>query len=625
MPLQTAKTSHPKRFLKNSSKILTNQQNSNETCIPLQISAIVEMKFIFGEQYAKVSFEVDQSLQPQWESVKNIQGVEGLILEFQQMKEEEDRAGREERLKELKTRANLYLHKDYKATTNLHDQLSTNTITAYKSKIKTVTFAQNINCVQVPIPIPNISIENVNNSSLIKTGIKHKPILKSALRVSKVIENQKWHWQWNGILLKGKTRDFVAKVIVKPLKEGSNYKTILDTLEFNNAICMTNAIPLSYALYLVGKGNDELSDIFLMESESGNLKEEKFLMKFHNLVTFIRLENDYNGLYFFVFGDYRWLCKNLSFDQETTESLLLVAKNVKIKQGYLFLQQPSVQLLDNETNRNANYYKAKTELVANGYNDFITKLCEQKPNFTVYANLKFGEAEGIINVMRAFGANYFPNYYCDNMDLVLVHVLMLDQINFMPNLIKLKRQDQCKFFVYGWDFKQQDSIKFEECFISGGILSVTIRALLEEGNGLQRILDIIEYQKEKGANWKVLLDPEIKYNKYNLDVLINTILNVYEDKYMMNYSEIDVDYFDILLWKKLKKENETNMSRLYYALLYSYSSKNPINQLQRHCILIAHEEEISYRPKISGVDVMTLKDFEEIFGLNDNMEWETSF
>ncbi|CAG8584659.1 17617_t:CDS:10, partial [Funneliformis caledonium] len=574
MSLQTAKTSHPKRFLKNSSKILigsTNQQNSNETSIPIQINAIVDMKFIFGEQYAKVSFEVDQSLQPQWEPVKNIQGVEGLILKFQQLREEEERAGREERLKELKKRPNLYLHKDYKATTNVSDQVSNNTINVYSSKLKTVTFAQNPNSVQVQIPIPKIPIENVNNSSLIKTGFTHKPILKSALRISKVAENQNRPWQWNGILFKGKMRDFVAKVIVKPVKEGSNYKIILDTLGLNNAICITNAISLSYALYLVGKNRKELSDIFLMECESGNLKEEQIIMKLHNLVTFIRLENDYNGIYFFVFADYRWLCENLSFDQETTEPILLVAKNVKIKQRYLIVQQPTVQLLDYETNRNANYYKAKTELIANGYNDFITKLCEQKPNFTVYANLKFGETESIINVMRAFGANYLPNYYCDNMDLVLVHVLMLDQINFMPNLIKLKRQQQCKFFVYGWDFMRQDSIKFEEHFISGGFLSVTIKTLLEEGNGLQRILDIIEYQKEKGVNWKILLDPEIKYHNYNFDALINPNLND-------EYSEIEeVDYFDILLWRK-----------------------DTTNQLQRHCILIANEEETFSRPKIPG-------------------------
>jgi hypothetical protein len=32
--------------------------------------------------------------------------------------------------------------------------------------------------------------------------------------------------QWNGNLLKGKTREFSAKVIVKALKEGPNYKII---------------------------------------------------------------------------------------------------------------------------------------------------------------------------------------------------------------------------------------------------------------------------------------------------------------------------------------------------------------------------------------------------------------
>jgi hypothetical protein len=32
--------------------------------------------------------------------------------------------------------------------------------------------------------------------------------------------------QWNGILLKGEAREFAAKVIVKALKEGPNYKVI---------------------------------------------------------------------------------------------------------------------------------------------------------------------------------------------------------------------------------------------------------------------------------------------------------------------------------------------------------------------------------------------------------------
>ena len=32
--------------------------------------------------------------------------------------------------------------------------------------------------------------------------------------------------QWNGILLKGKTREFAARVVVKALKEGPNYNVI---------------------------------------------------------------------------------------------------------------------------------------------------------------------------------------------------------------------------------------------------------------------------------------------------------------------------------------------------------------------------------------------------------------
>ena len=118
-----------------------------------------------------------------------------------------------------------------------------------------------------------------------------------------------------------------------------------------------------------------------------------------------------------MFSDYRWVRKNLQFNQEP---LLLVARNVKIKQKYLHIQQSLVQVLGNETFYDVNYYKARTELFTNGYNDIITRLCERKPNFTVYANPKFGESDSIIAVMKVLGASYFPNYDCDNMDLVLV-------------------------------------------------------------------------------------------------------------------------------------------------------------------------------------------------------------
>ena len=53
---------------------------------------------------------------------------------------------------------------------------------------------------------------------------------------------------------------------------------------------------------------------------------------------------------------------------------------------------------------------------------------------------------------------------------------MINEIStkpFMPNLIKLRHQQQCKFFVYGWDFKRQDPIKFEEYFVSGHISTQT--------------------------------------------------------------------------------------------------------------------------------------------------------
>ncbi|RIA91309.1 hypothetical protein C1645_822211 [Glomus cerebriforme] len=649
MPLkksQTAKTLYPKRFIKELSSGLPDtllpsiesvQKNSSETeislnkekLIPIQINAIIDMKFVFGEQYAKVSFK-DQSLEPQWEPVKNIVGVEGLILKFQQKKDEEEREKRMKELKDSKDKT-VSMQQERSISRSFISVQSPQSIVNwdYISKFKSVKFAQelvntkifsnNDDFLRAPTSLEETRIENANKSSPIKIKAVTKPILKSALRKpnkqqteTKISENI--FLQWNGILLKGKTREFVAKVIIKALKEGPNHKVILDKLGSNNIICMDNTVPLSYALYLIGKDREQ-DDAFIMECECGNLKEEQDYMMVHKLVTFIQLENGYNGLHFFVLADYRWIYKNLQFDQKP---LLLMAKSIKIEQKYLLVQQPFVQILGNKTT-DVNYYKAKTELLVGDYNDIITKLCEQKPNFTLYASPKFGETDSIITVMKVLGATYFPNYDCENMDLVLVHVLMLDQINFMPNLIKLRHQEQCKFLVYGWDFKRQTPIKFEEYFVSGGILSVTVRVLLEEKNGFQRILDVIEYQKEKGANWKILMDPEIKLNNYNFDALINPDLSSFKGEYIH-----EMDYFNIFLWRKLKRQNDNNISRLYYALLFSYSFKAEvdINKQPRHCILIAHIEEMPFCPKVPGIDVVTLKKFEDIFGFDDSMEWE---
>jgi len=48
-----------------------------------------------------LKISLDQTLESQWEPVKNIRCAEGLILKFQQKKEEEER---EKRVKELKVR-----------------------------------------------------------------------------------------------------------------------------------------------------------------------------------------------------------------------------------------------------------------------------------------------------------------------------------------------------------------------------------------------------------------------------------------------------------------------------------------------------------------------------------------
>ncbi|CAG8792984.1 4733_t:CDS:2, partial [Cetraspora pellucida] len=112
-------------------------------------------------------------------------------------------------------------------------------------------------------------------------------------------------------------------------------------------------------------------------------------------------------------------------------------------------------------------------------------MCKTQPYIGIYGNEKIIEVQEMIATVKALGGIHDKEFE-NKIDYVLVHVDKMNQINYIPHLIELKRT-KCKFFQFGWDSMSPDP-KFNEIFPQGGIVTVTPKVLYyREMNYLDRI------------------------------------------------------------------------------------------------------------------------------------------
>ncbi|CAG8723606.1 17551_t:CDS:10 [Dentiscutata erythropus] len=523
---QTARTSHPRgrgalrRLMDPSASTNTNTSNTDTPAntIPSSLSpvsqqdpdlsawaatqvsgqvklctihSVVDLKTENGEEFAFITY-TDQSLEPEWEPVKNLRNAEALI--------ERCRQRQNSALKSVKFSTDL---------TNTREFLKSDT---------------------VPL--------TMRTSNPVQLDPKPKPILKAVQKAAAdepdtmqidecdVLTEIK---QWKGPLTKGKNSKFISNIVIKQISESYKDEHIFDILKDMNQMCMVNVIPSSFALQFVIK-DVVLQGILSMESDKNSRSCDQF------------------GV------EHEWLKAN-------DLRMLLIPYNIPEKQK--------------------NCMDLSKQLVLG---------IEKMDDIDHFMGEVMLQAE-------ALGGKYFPIDAIgdETLDLVLVEVFWLNQLNFMPNLIRLKHMKRCQFLVYGYDIKRLQPIKFEPFFAPGGLLAVSTKVITADSQSVERIFGTAQINSGK---WSILLNPKMKSH---FDKIMDKNYGVFNAKFKSG----EINFFEKDLWKKSQQRHGKNeVGSLYWTLLIFYRTLMVNGNPPRHCILIIHEDEVQLsRSQIPGVNI----------------------
>ncbi|CAG8433993.1 494_t:CDS:10 [Scutellospora calospora] len=573
---QTARSSHPRgrgvlrRLMDPSANIIANTSNTPTNNIPnatssisqqaqdlsdwqtmqvggqvklCTIHSVVDLKIENGEELAFITY-TDQSLEPEWEPVNNLRNAETLIERCRQR--QADQADQEAHASYICSAS-----KSVKFSTDL-----TNTREFSKLDILPITM-------RAPNPV--------------QIDPKPKPILKAVQNVET------------------DTSDPMQIDEGEALTEN----TILKEMD---QMCMTNVIPLSYASQFV------IKDVFLqgvlsIESDR-NLHSYDALEIEQKWLKANDLEYEFEKLCLLGIVNSENICNKIGLIP-TSERMFLIPYNIselKGQQNSMIL--PKQLVLGIEKMDDIEYFMSEVMLQAEGYYEVLPQICANNPKFTIYGNLQHSNNKAMIFCMETLGGKYFPIDTIGDMtlDLVLVEVTWLNQLNFMPNLIRLRHMKRCQFLVYGYDIKRLQSIKFNTYFVPGGLLAVSTKAITTESQAIERIFGTAHVNNGK---WTILLNPRLKSH----------ISEIMGRNYWARISSQEIKFFEEDLWKQSRQRHGNNeVGTLYWAVLISYRilalNENP----PRHCVLIVHENEIQFpHSQIPGVEILTLKAFEKKF------------
>ncbi|RIB01574.1 hypothetical protein C2G38_2127334 [Gigaspora rosea] len=292
----------------------------------------------------------------------------------------------------------------------------------------------------------------------------------------------------------------------------------------------------------------------------------------------------------------------------TLERMILIPYNIpepKRQQNCMDLSKSPV--LGIEKMDDIDHFMAEVMIQAESYDDVLPQICANNPKFTIYGNPQHSNHKAIIFCMKALGGKYFSIDAIGDeiLDLVLVEIFWLNQLNFMPNLIRLRHMKRCQFLVYGYDIKRLRAIKFESYFISGGYLAVSTKVITTESQSMERIFGTTQINRGK---WSILLNPKMKTH---IDKLMDKDYGAFNAKIKSE----EIKFFEEDLWEKSQQRHDNNeVGTLYWSLLIFYRTLAINGNPPRHCVLIIHEDEMQLsHSQIPGVEVLTLKEFEKKF------------
>ncbi|CAG8744007.1 17544_t:CDS:2, partial [Racocetra persica] len=365
-------------------------------------------------------------------------------------------------------------------------------------------------------------------------------------------------------------------------------------------LCMKDQLPQPFAEKIIDTSNLATHLIYTMNDlESASDASRK-------RVGVIWLDKP-KKICFLVFPNSQRTCITLKISPRPKEKFIVILKTIRGDEPFSI--QSCYRPLPSPTVKDEIAYPIKMVVCANKYNE-LPEMCKIRPYVGIYGNEKIIEVQEMVAAVKALGGIQDKEFE-NNMSYVLIHVDKINQINYIPRLVELKRT-KCKFLQFGWDSMSPDS-KLKEIFPQGGIVTVTPKVLYyREVNYLDRIWAIKNLQKiANNAIWSIHIHP-------NMVKCLESIANQERCKRAVEssihlkslYNLGRFDYFDDN--EILESEKNISAHSLYNAMLRLHKI---YAGYFRHFVIVQDESEIDEpNIQIPGVERMTFSEFRSIFG-----------
>ncbi|CAG8514818.1 12225_t:CDS:10, partial [Acaulospora morrowiae] len=559
-----------------------------------------------------------QNKAPQWQKYRNLYGVDEMVKNYwKREKTAEDSTpgpfGTSKKLVECIDASNTVAEKEKNVVT--------------ENTVEAVGIKNNHGSKEMsPMNPTSVSVNGKRKINLPQPREEKSPVPKTVSNVhtdNDLINKM----EWKSNLVKGKTKLFIGNVIVKPFLEYCfEFSSFNQVSSKNEALWMENFLPQSYAEEIIDSHLQ--TSIFIIESSTENpqwsldLAFEKNLMEHNDIVGVIRI-NDKENSYWLIFPNTTRTCLKFGFSTQTQyleyRPFFAVYKIISTVRSD-FLNPTDCKIIEPVTKaiKDSKLFSANVFLDS-AERGKLLEFCIDKPKFVDFSPEDNFERKEILNLLECNGAH--ETDYSEDVEIVLIHVLYEKQINFMPNLMRLKDLPKCKFILYGTDFRIKEQEYAEEVLQQGGFVTVTSLAFSTEKDVIERIRKVLKHQAQifPGSKWEIVLSQHVKeylkqisaqQNSYSLKSYYTILLS--EQKDYIRYFKLDeLHNFSA----KSAIRNPPSMIKSLHLTM----NKMHLNHWKehRHYIVICGDAEKKLDlVHIEGVSRLSLSEFEMKFGNN---------
>ncbi|CAG8611990.1 11373_t:CDS:2, partial [Acaulospora colombiana] len=248
----------------------------------------------------------------------------------------------------------------------------------------------------------------------------------------------------------------ISGKIKTPLNAQVKQKKFISSLPSESVdLWIENFLPRPYAEEIISLQNS----IFVIEPSTENsqaLVSYKNLMEWNDAVGVIKMDEE--NTYWLIFPNATKFGLSMQTQHLSNQSLVAVHKVILASKPDIpdptKLQPTAIIESDQKLSSSHVFLKSM------GYNKLLELCVNKPPKFIDFSPDDNFERKEILKFLECIGAQ--QSDYGEDVEMVLVHILYENQINYMPNLSRLKDLPSCKFILYGVDFRLKESSDIEE-------------------------------------------------------------------------------------------------------------------------------------------------------------------